>query len=164
MVDIRTRPARPDDLATVGAITEAAYRGDGHLDIEGGDEYAVELRDAARRRAEATLLVAEVDGAVVGTVTAAPAGTPWAEVAEPGEVEVRMLAVAASARRQGVAEALMAAVEEGARAAGHDAVVLSTMEEQMVGAQRLYARLGYERRAERDWDIDVHMVVFRKTL
>lgn len=164
VADILIRPARPDEIDMVGAVTEAAYRGDGFLEVEGGDDYGELLRDAGRRMEEAILLVAERDGAVVGSVTVAPAGTPWSEVARPGEVEVRMLAVDSGARRQGVAEALMAAVEDEARATGHDGVVLSTMEEQMVGAQRLYARLGYERDPARDWDIDVHMIVLRKAV
>ena len=85
------------------------------------DAYADELRDAERRAREATLLVAllppgEGDGAtagdddlvVVGTVTLAPYGTSYAEVAEPGELEIRMLAVAPEARRRGIAELLVA--------------------------------------------------------
>jgi len=72
------------------------------------------------------VLVAERAGAVIGTVTVAPAGTPWANVARPGELEVRMLAVHGEARRQGVAEALMAAAEDHARTRGLGTVVLST--------------------------------------
>lgn len=159
---ITVRIAGPADVDVVGRVTEGAYRGDGHLDIDGGEDYAVLLRDAGRRMAEATVLVAELDGAVVGSVTIAPYGTGWAEISGAGEVEVRMLSVAATARRRGVAEALMAAVEDEARRTGHTGVVLSTMEEQMVGAQALYARLGYERDPGRDWDIDVHMIVFAK--
>lgn len=166
---ITVRPARPDDVVLVGAITEAAYRDDGHLDLDGGDAYAVHLRDVARRMEEGTVLVADLDGTAVGSVTLAPHGTPWCEVARPGEVEVRMLSVAADARRRGVAEALMAAVEAEAAATGHDAVVLSTME-RMLGAQRLYARLGYTRQPQRDWDIDhdddvaAHMLAYRKSV
>lgn len=155
------RAAREGDVEAVGAITEAAYRGDGFLDIEGGDDYAVLLRDTATRMAEGTVLVAELDGLVVGSVTLAPAGTPWAEVAEPGELEVRMLSVAASARRRGVAEALMAGAEAAARRAGCSVVVLSTMRE-MAGAQNLYARLGYQRQPHRDWEIDTDMLVYSK--
>lgn len=158
---IVVRPAHADDLDAVGAITEAAYRGDGYLDIDGGEEYAVLLRDAATRMAEGTVLVAEIAGEVVGSVTLAPAGTPWAEVAVPGELEVRMLSVAGRARRRGVAEALMAGVEVEARRTGHTAVVLSTMRE-MAGAQQLYARLGYRRQPDRDWQIDTDMLVYTK--
>ena len=110
------RPARrwPD----AGALTAEAYLADRLVDA--GDAYADELRDAERRAREATLLVAlippgEGDGAndrdddlvVVGTVTLAPYGTSYAEVAEPGELEIRMLAVAPEARRRGIAELLV---------------------------------------------------------
>lgn len=157
------RRSRPDDAEAIGTITEAAYRQDGHLDMEGGEAYAETLRDAAARMAGAVVLVAEVDGAVVGSVTVAPAGTPWANVAHPGELEVRMLGVAATARRRGVAEALMTAVEDHARSLGLDTIVLSTNID-MDAAQRLYDRLGYRRRPERDWRIDIDLLVYTKAL
>ena len=153
MSDPTIRPARPDEAAVVGALTEAAYAGDGYLDHPGGDAYGAVLRDAVARVEEATVLVAERDGAVIGTVTVAPAGAPWANVARPGELEVRMLAVHGEARRQGVAEALMAAAEDHARTLGLGTVVLST-DFDMIPAQRLYERRGYVRRPERDWDVD----------
>jgi ribosomal protein S18 acetylase RimI-like enzyme len=157
------RPARPDEADVVGALTEAAYAGDGHLDHPGGDAYGAVLRDATARVEEATVLVAERDGAVIGTVTVAPAGTPWANVARPGEIEVRMLAVHGGARRQGVAEALMAVAEDHARTRGLGTVVLST-DFDMIPAQRLYERLGYTRRPDRDWRIDIDLWVYAKTL
>jgi ribosomal protein S18 acetylase RimI-like enzyme len=157
------RAARPGDEEAVGAITEAAYRHDGHLEVDGSDGYATLLRDGATRMTEATVLVAEVDGAVVGSVTVAPAGTPWANVARPGELEVRMLAVAETARRRGVAEALMAGAEEQARALGLATVVLSTNVD-MYPAQRLYERLGYQRRPDRDWRIDIDLLVYTKAI
>src|SRR3954451_3746805 len=92
------RLARPEEIAGAGALTAEAYLADSLLDED--DEYEAQLRDAARRSREAVLLVATVpceesDGTetVVGTVTLAPYGTDYAEAAEPGELEVRMLAV-----------------------------------------------------------------------
>lgn len=157
------RRSQPADADAVGTITEAAYRHDGHLGMDGGDAYAALLRDAAARMAEATVLVAELDGVVVGSVTVAPSGTPWANVARPGELEVRMLGVAAAARRRGVAEALMVAVEEHARSLGLGTVVLSTSVD-MFSAQRLYERLGYRLQPDRDWSLDVAFLVSTKAL
>jgi ribosomal protein S18 acetylase RimI-like enzyme len=88
--------------------------------------------------------------ALVGTVTLAPAGSSYAEVAEPGEFEVRMLAVAPEARRRGVAEALTRAAMLEAVTVGARRVVLSTLDT-MTSAQRLYARLGFVARPDRDW-------------
>jgi ribosomal protein S18 acetylase RimI-like enzyme len=124
------RPARPDEADVVGALTEAAYAGDGHLDHPGGDAYGAVLRDATARA---------------------------------GEIEVRMPAVHGGARRQGVAEALMAVAEDHARTRGLGTVVLST-DFDMIPAQRLYERLGYTRRPDRDWRIDIDLWVYAKTL
>lgn len=162
---VHVRPARADELAQAGALTAEAYHADGLLDPD--DDYEVELRDAVRRAAEAVLLVATVPGrpvddaapdpdpdpapeVVVGTLTLAPYGTSYAEVAEPGEVELRMLAVAPEARQRGVAERLVTAALREAVARGARRVVLSTLAE-MVVARRLYQRLGFVAVPEREW-------------
>lgn len=149
MADLAIRPATEADLATIGAITVEAYRADGFL--EGSDDYANTLADAAGRFRAAELLVA-VDSAdeVLGSVTVVSPGSPYAEVSEPGEMEFRMLSVAAPARGRGVGEALVRAVIGRARAAGVGRVVLSSSEK-MLAAHRLYERLGFTRLPERDW-------------
>ena len=125
------RVARPDDVAAAGALTAEAYVADGLL--EDDDEYATELRDARRRAAEAVLLVAVAgteDGreAVVGSITVAPYGSSYAEIAEPGEVELRMLAVAPEARHHGLAAQLMRAAQREALARDARRLVLSTLD------------------------------------
>jgi ribosomal protein S18 acetylase RimI-like enzyme len=149
------RLARPEEVPGAGALTAEAYLADRLLDED--DEYEAQLRDASRRAREAMLLVATVpsedpEGSpdVVGTVTLAPYGTSYAEVAEPGELEVRMLAVAPQARGRGIAEAMMRAALGYAVASGARRVVLSTLDS-MVTAHRLYARLGFVVVPERDW-------------
>lgn len=148
----RIRPAVAADADRIGAVTEQAYRADGLLDVAGGEGYAASLRDPTERLRDALVLVAELTGEVVGTVTLVLPGSPMAEVATGDELEVRMLAVAASARRRGVGEALMAAALDHARQHGLAAVVLST---QLGGhARMLYERLGYHRLPERDWVVE----------
>jgi ribosomal protein S18 acetylase RimI-like enzyme len=146
---IEVRAPRPEELAEVGAITVAAYTADGHL--HGEEDYADQLRDAHRRAELAELLVGVLDGVVVGTVTVGAAGTPYAEVAGPGELEFRMLAVSTSGRGHGVGERLVRAVLARAADAGCTAVVISTMDT-MAAAHRLYARLGFTPVPERDWE------------
>ena len=164
------RVAAGAQVADAGALTAEAYLADRLVDAS--DSYADELRDAERRAREATLLVAlippgEGDGAndrdddlvVVGTVTLAPYGTSYAEVAEPGELEIRMLAVAPEARRRGIAELLVSAALREAVAGGATRVVLSTLDS-MEAAQRLYQRLGFVAVPERDWGhVEVHLRV-----
>jgi ribosomal protein S18 acetylase RimI-like enzyme len=111
--------------------------------------YDVELLDAQARVEHATLLVAEREGAVVGTVTMALPGTAFAEVSRPDEAGIRMLAVDEDARGAGIASQLMDACEAYAREAGLAGVVLWT-ESSMHAAHRLYERRGYARESNRD--------------
>lgn len=151
------RPVRGErEVTDVGALTAEAYHADGLLDEDDG--YAAELADAARRAREATLLVAVVprhatgtpdDDVVVGSLTLAPYGSSYAEVAGPDELELRMLAVAPEARRRGVAQGLLEAAMREAVAGGRR-LVLSTLDA-METAQRLYRRLGFVPEPDRDW-------------
>ena len=162
MTDLVVRRAEAADLPAVGAVTVAAYA----EFTEGPDDrYVARLADAAARQREAELWVAERDGEVLGTVTLAPEGSPWREVAETGEGEFRMLAVPPTARRQGVGEALTRLAVDRFRDLGAPAVVLSSLAE-MTAAHRVYGRLGFVRVPERDWSPlpHIHLVAFRLEL
>ena len=143
------REATEADLERVSTITVESYVGDGL--VRPDSPYVDTLADAASRHANGGLLVA-VDGAgvVVGAVTYAEHGTPYAEVSGPGEAEFRMLAVAGAARQGGVGETLVRACLERARAGGCACLRLSTQPD-MLAARRLYDRLGFRRTPERDW-------------
>jgi ribosomal protein S18 acetylase RimI-like enzyme len=145
------RPARPGEFDDVGRLTWTAYVADGHANPAGA--YAAELADAARRARDAELLVAvNTSETVLGTVTVCVPGSPLAELSRPGELEFRMLAVAHNARRRGVGEVLVrAGLRRAAEIGAHQVVLYSTQE--MHIAQRLYARLGFRRLPERDWDL-----------
>ena len=102
------------------------------------------------RAREAELYVAELEGRLAGTVTFCPQGSPWSEVAQPGEGEFRMLGVHPSARRRGVAESLVSVCLERSRELGYDAVVLCSLPVQQP-AHRIYERFGFRRIPDRDW-------------
>lgn len=159
MSEVSLRRATPGDHDAVGAVTVAAYE---EFTEGPADGYIAKLRDAATRDREAELWVAELGGAVVGTVTITPEGSPWREIGEPGEGEFRMLAVAPSARRRGVGEALMRLVFDRFRELGSHAIVLSSLAE-MTAAHRVYERLGFARVPERDWSPvpGVDLIAFR---
>lgn len=144
-------PLREEDAGRLGEITVAAYVA-GEV-IAAGDGYAGVLGDVAARMRETLVLGAYRGTEVVGGVTLVPAGGRHAEVALEGELEIRMLAVALPHQGQGVAEALLRASAETAEELGYDAVVLSTRDVASP-ARRLYERLGYARRPERDWVSD----------
>jgi ribosomal protein S18 acetylase RimI-like enzyme len=144
---IEVRVARPEEYAAVGALVADTYEDEGFV----RGPYLATLRDAAGRAAQADLLVAVgAGGALLGTVTYVPGGTPFANTSQPGEAEFRMLAVAPGARRRGVGERLIAACLSRARADGYPRIVIST-DQAMRAAHRLYERLGFARVPDRDW-------------
>lgn len=152
-MDITIRGPRPEELEAIGELTAAAFLGDGLLTFGDQDPYLERLRDVRDRAEHAEVLVA-ADAAsdeVLGAVTFAPPGSPYAALAGPGEGEFRMLAVAPAARRRGAAEALVRACLDRSRALGLRRVVISS-DEQMTAAHRLYRRLGFVRAPERDWE------------
>ena len=144
---VTVRLARPAEYAAVGELTGAVYDAEGFAH---GD-YLPVLRDAASRAATADLLVAvDAAGRLLGTVTCILGGTPYADVARPGEAEFRMLAVRPEARGEGIGELLVRACIARAWDAGARRLVISTQPE-MATAHRLYERLGFTRSPERDW-------------
>jgi ribosomal protein S18 acetylase RimI-like enzyme len=156
---VRIRRATDDDLEAVGEVTVAAYS---DFTLGPDDPYVARLRDSARRAAEAELWVAEDDdGAILGSVTRCPVGSPWREISRPGEGEFRMLAVAPAARGRGVGEALTRHVLALCAAVDEYVVVISSLAE-MASAHRIYARLGFRRLPERDWSPTdgVHLLAF----
>src|SRR5665811_884872 len=141
-----------DRHATLGELVVAAYRSLPEFDEPG---YEPELRDVARRAREAVVLVAvdaAADRRLLGCVTYVPGPeSPWAELLGPGEAAIRMLAVDATARGRGVGTALAAACIARAREDGRAAVFLHSLA-YMRAAQAIYARLGFIRRPDRDWE------------
>ena len=152
MSTVTIREAIPADYAAVGALMVRVYVDEGY--IRKGSAYADTLARTAERAAESEVLVAEVEGRVVGTITVTPPGSAYAPLAQADELEFRMLAVDASARGTGVGKALVDHVLERAHRDGYRAVAISTMTE-MVDARRLYERLGFVHVPERDWEPSV---------
>ena len=149
---MRIRRATEADYVRAGEVTVAAYA---DFTLGPTDPYVARLRDAATRDREAELWVATdpVDDAeILGCVTICPPGSPWRELAAgEDQGEFRMLAVAPRAQRRGVGLALAQFCLDHFRSAGCRAVVISSLR-QMATAHRMYARLGFEREPERDWE------------
>ena len=142
------RPLVPADAARVGRLTLAAYDRYGHID----GPYRDHLADPLRRLDGCTsLLVAELHGEVVGTVTfVLPGDAEWEGRAEPaGDAGFRMLAVDPALEGRGVGRCLVGACVELARSQGRRRLVIVTMA-WMDRAQRMYARLGFVRRPDLD--------------
>jgi len=145
------REARPDDYDAAGDVAVAAY---GEFYGANLGSYGGHLRDVATRARGAVVMVAIDEGHVVGTVTYVPeASSPYAEGLRPGEVGIRMLAVAPGHKRRGVGRALSLACVERARGEGRSAVVLHA-DQIMDASQQLYRSLGFRREPTRDFRPD----------
>lgn len=147
----RIREIRDSEVAEVGALLMQAYRDD-YPQL--GEEYLAEIAAVAERAAEHLVWVAEdpATGEILGTVTTPRPGGRLSDLAQAGELEVRLLGVAQRARGRGVGQALMRHCRLLARIRGEARVVLNTSSE-TPAAQRVYERLGFERLTGREREI-----------
>jgi ribosomal protein S18 acetylase RimI-like enzyme len=144
---LNVRAVRPEEYARVGDLTVAAYA---ELPVDhlwGG--YDDEIRDVGERLESAEVFVALLDGKVVGAVTyVSDPSSRWLEFNEPGEAQIRLLAVDPAVQGRGIGEALVVACIERARRQQLKIVLHTT--QHLAAAQRLYTRMGFVRRPERD--------------
>lgn len=151
---IQIRSAQEAEFTAVGELTVAGYDANGYLVLPDGtydEQYAAWLADVQGRAAGSTVLVAAEHGALLGTVTWCPYGSPFAQLARaPHQGELRTLSVAPGARRRGVARLLLSACLDQARASGISEVVLCSLPE-MTSAHALYGSEGFVRRPDLDW-------------
>jgi GNAT superfamily N-acetyltransferase len=148
---IVVRPAREDELDAAGAVVAEAYLTEPGMGPH--DSYLEHIRDARGRADDTDVLVAvDGSGAILGCVSYVRDHTsPFAEVEHDGEAGFRMLGVAPSARGRGVGTALVEACLARARAAGKIAVAI-TSGDGWEASHRVYARLGFVRAPDRDFD------------
>lgn len=140
------RPIAAADYAAVSLITVESYR----PFIRPDDDYFAILADTEHRASAADIVVAERERRILGSLTMVEHGTPYADIARPGELEFRMIAVSLQARRAGVGSALVEYGIAEARRRGLERVVLSTMDA-MVDARRMYERRGFAEDPARRW-------------
>jgi ribosomal protein S18 acetylase RimI-like enzyme len=147
------RLVRPDEHTEAGRVTAEAYTASyGEL----SEEYTASLLDVPGRVEQGDVFVAveHGTGTILGTVWVARPGVPLAHSVEAGETDFRQLAVASSARRRGVGEALVRKVIDLARERGARRVVMNSGPD-MIGAHALYFKLGFHRLGEREQRIEV---------
>lgn len=150
------RDARDDERDAVRDLTLRAY-----------DEYAQVMAPAAwaglegavraalASDARAHRIVAERDGALVGSVMLyPPAAAAYGDLTAAARwPELRLLAIAPEARGLGIGERLVRECIARARRDGAEAIGLHTSES-MRGAMRLYERMGFVRAPETDFRPD----------
>jgi ribosomal protein S18 acetylase RimI-like enzyme len=151
MRDLQLRDARHTDRDSIRDVTISAY-GD-YANQWFWDLYRQNILETLARRDPAEQIVAEHDGHIVGAVLLYPAGTmfsfPNGETVQLEHPEVRLLAVAPTARGQGVGKALMQECIRRARQSSWPAITLHTGDF-MQAAVHLYERLGFVRAPDLD--------------
>lgn len=156
MNELRIRDGHPNDRRAIEAVTLAAYEQYAALMPEHWEAYRDNILATLADVRPAEQLVAEEDGTIVGTVLLYPVGiviaSPEGAPAAPPWPEVRLLAVAPTARGQGIGAALMHECIRRARRSGAMGLALHTADV-MEAAIRLYERLGFERAAELDFQL-----------
>jgi GNAT superfamily N-acetyltransferase len=133
----------PDDKTSDQQLAELlfdVYAGEGFSDrAQVTNSFRAE---EVRQRGE--IFVAEADGELLGIVVLNRPGDRFRQIAKDHEPEIHLLAVKSSARKKGIASALISVCEQRALALGFSDIVLST-QPKMLPAQAIYLRLGYRR-------------------
>ena len=153
MSEVRVRLARPEDDAVLGEILVAGFvtayaRKMPHVVVS--DRRKAELRDVAGKRAKATVLVAELDGRVAGTVTIWKPGSPQSEAWLPNAADLRQLAADPAAQGKGLSKALLDEAERIAREDWRVSAICLHVRRGNVGVAKLYMSRGYVREPQGD--------------
>jgi predicted N-acetyltransferase YhbS len=157
------REARPEDDAAVGELLVEAFITQYARklpEVVYTEERKRSLRDTATKREVATVLVAELDGRVVGTVAVWPPGAPGSEAWLPDAADLRHLATAVDLHGQGLSTPLLDEAERVARGWGVSAICLH-VRRGAEGVMRMYQRRGYVREPSGDLELPtVFLVAF----
>ena len=144
---VLVRLARTEELGRVAKVSVTAYTHDYDLPAD----YVASIADVAPRAREHEVWVAQdrATGSLLGTVTTPRPDANLSPLGREGELDFRLLAVAPAARGRGIGALLTAHVVVLARSRGLKRVVLNSGPD-MIGAHRLYERLGFERLPARE--------------
>jgi GNAT superfamily N-acetyltransferase len=161
MSNLTLRDARPSERAAITELTLAAYQEYAAPMGPHWENYRENIVTTLADVTPASQLVAEQDGALVGTVLVYPRGTVFSDEENSFTLpapEVRLLAVAPEARGQGIGKALMQECIRRARAAREPVLSLHTTD-LMQSAMQMYERMGFVRTPETDFHPAPHLVI-----
>ncbi|GEN52216.1 GNAT family N-acetyltransferase [Halobacillus faecis] len=166
---ITIRNAKEEEILEIRKLRVAAY--EDHI-ASIPHEHWKALKKAISSEADqqpgVDLLVAEVNGDILGSVALFPAKTDAYEgfVDELDYPEIRVLAVVPTARGKGIASALIEECIQRAKAKGYSEIGLHTGDF-MKDAIALYERYGFERLPEHDFepaDDGIIVKAFRRSI
>lgn len=154
------------DYERIGELTVDAYVQAGHFD-DPHHEYLNFVRQVSRRDEYCDLLVARKNGRLIASMTLVQYGNEYADIALPGELEIRMLSVDPHVQRTGAGKAMVLAAIGFARQQNDVHTVSLTTGGHWVAARSFYESLGFRHQSERDWvvpDSDIRLVVYTLSL
>ncbi|HZQ06558.1 MAG TPA: GNAT family N-acetyltransferase [Anaerolineae bacterium] len=154
MPNLILRDARPDEKNKILDLTLSAYQQYAPIMGEHWQEYQDNITATLADPSPAAQIVAEQNGAIVGTALLYPTGTVFhldddTDLRLPAP-EIRLLAVAPSARGQGIGEALTRECMQRARTAGDRIITLHTTDMMQV-AKTMSEKMGFVRAPELDF-------------
>jgi GNAT superfamily N-acetyltransferase len=161
MIHLEIRDARADEEGAIRDLTLAAYA---EYEATMGDHWDDYLAGLLRRLGGtvASRIVAEHDGALVGSVLLYPAGSsapaPDGSIIDFPDPEVGLLSVPPALRGQGIGRALTEECARRACASGSPVLTLHTMD-MMHGAMALYDKMGFARDSAHDFSPAPNVIV-----
>jgi GNAT superfamily N-acetyltransferase len=142
------REARPGDDARIGDLLVDAFLSTYARkmpEVVYDDARKNDLRDVASKRRVGTVLAAELDGRVVGTVSILPPGAASSEAWLPNSADLRQLAVEPKLHGKGVAKPLLDRAEAIARDEWKVDGICLHVRQGAGGVARLYESRGFRR-------------------
>ena len=155
MGEVVVREARPEDDEVVGEILVSGYLtryAEKMPEVVLSDRRKAELRDVASKRKESLVLVAELDGKVVGTVAVWAPGATASEAWLPAACDLRHLAFDPAVQGRELSKPLLDEAEGRARHMGARYICLHVRRGNK-GVATLYMRRGYVRAPEGDLEL-----------
>jgi GNAT superfamily N-acetyltransferase len=158
---LKIRDARGKDRDAVRKVTLSAFQQYASvMPPARWEAYRENILSTLADVAPAQLIVAEKEGTIAGSILLYPPGTAFSTPDEGPLTcpEVRLLAVAAEARGQGIGTALMQECIRRSRRLGAGCLNLHTTD-MMEVAMRMYERMGFVRAPELDFHPDPGVTV-----
>lgn len=154
MSELNIRDARPEDDAAIGELLVDAFvtqYAKKMPEVRYDEDRKNQLRATAEKRREARVLVAELDGKVIGTVAIYPPGAPGSEAWLEDAADLRHLATHPEVHGRGYSRPLLDAAEQLAWDLGAKAICLH-VRRGAHGVARLYQHRGFVREPGGDLD------------
>ncbi len=165
---VTVREATPEDDIRIGDLLVEAFVTAYALkmpEVVVHDERKRELRAVAEKRKHATILVAELDRKIVGTVSIFKPGAPGTEAWLSEGADLRHLATDVSLHGKGLAGALLSRAEAIVRDEWKAKHLCLHVRRGAAGVARLYVSRGYVRDPSGDFDkpgvyLEAHVLHF----